>query len=145
MLRNPRRERFAQELAKGKTQLEAYEIAGYKPNRSHAAKLANDPEVMERMTQIVAAGARRAEVSVASVTKMLVEDHERAVELNQISAAVSAAQAIAKLHGLMVDRSEVQQLTGNVDLSRLSRDELTTLADILSAAEGKKPAIKHDS
>ena len=33
-LKNPRHERYAQELAKGKSQAEAYEAAGYKPSRS---------------------------------------------------------------------------------------------------------------
>ncbi len=145
MLRNPRRERFGQELAKGKTQIEAYKLAGYKPNRGDAAVLANNPEIVDRVKQILANSARRAEISVASITKMFMEDHKLAVELGQASAAVSAAQAIAKLHGLMVDRNEVQQLTASVDLSRLNRDQLTALAELLALAEGDKPAGERDS
>ena len=38
-LRNPRHERFAQELATGKTADAAYVLAGYKENRSNAARL----------------------------------------------------------------------------------------------------------
>jgi hypothetical protein len=38
-----------------------------------------------------------------------------------MSAAVSAVQAIVKLHGLVVDRSEVRSLVANVDLNRLNR------------------------
>jgi phage terminase small subunit len=33
VLSNPKHERFAQELAKGKTADEAYQLAGCKPNR----------------------------------------------------------------------------------------------------------------
>jgi phage terminase small subunit len=34
LLRNTKHERFAQELAEGTSMSEAYEAAGYKPNRS---------------------------------------------------------------------------------------------------------------
>jgi phage terminase small subunit len=39
VLRNPRHERFAQELATGKTADAAYVLASYKENRSNAARL----------------------------------------------------------------------------------------------------------
>ena len=38
-LRNPRHERFAEELATGKTADAAYVLAGYQENRSNAARL----------------------------------------------------------------------------------------------------------
>ena len=40
MLKNPRRERFAQLLASGKTATDAYVEAGYRPNRFNAATMA---------------------------------------------------------------------------------------------------------
>ena len=39
VLRNPRHERFSQELATGKTSDAAYVLAGYRANRSNAARL----------------------------------------------------------------------------------------------------------
>jgi phage terminase small subunit len=73
MGKNVKRERFAQELAKGKTQVEAYKIAGYSPNDSNAAKLANKPEIQERITEIngkaLARAELEAELTVASMLK----------------------------------------------------------------------------
>jgi hypothetical protein len=53
----------------------------------------------------------------------------------QISAAASAGQAIAKLHGLMVDRSEIRSLNVNVDLDLLSDEELAQLQDLLAQGQ----------
>jgi phage terminase small subunit len=72
-LKNVKRERFAQELAKGKTQVEAYKIAGYSPNDSNAAKLANLPKVQARITEITRKAMARVEqeteVTVARMMK----------------------------------------------------------------------------
>ena len=53
VLIKPRWERFSQELAKGKTQVEAYEIAGYSPHDSNAAALAQEPEIQGRVAEII--------------------------------------------------------------------------------------------
>ena len=45
LLDNPKHEIFAQELAKGATQEEAYETAGYKPSRQHASRLATNGNI----------------------------------------------------------------------------------------------------
>lgn len=44
-LTNPRHERFAQGLAKGKTQAEAYADAGYKPSEPNASRLTSNEKV----------------------------------------------------------------------------------------------------
>ena len=46
-LKNPKHERFAQELAKGKSATEAYRLAGYKPDDGHASRLAGNGRVLE--------------------------------------------------------------------------------------------------
>ena len=58
---------------------------------------------------------------------MLLQDHDEARQLGQMSAAVSAVQAIVKSHGLVVDRSEVRSLVANVDLNRLNDEQLAKL------------------
>jgi phage terminase small subunit len=67
VLANPRHERFAQELAKGKSQTDAYEAAGYKPNRSHATRLVTKGSVKDRVAELVSDGANKAEITVARV------------------------------------------------------------------------------
>ena len=69
VLKNTRHERFAQELAKGSTAVGAYELAGYRPDRSTASKLAARPEVRARLAELQEAAA---EGTVMDLQKMLV-------------------------------------------------------------------------
>src|ERR1700735_3539756 len=52
VLRNSRHERFAQALAEGRSQLDAYVLAGYKPHRGNASKLASENSVVERLEEL---------------------------------------------------------------------------------------------
>jgi phage terminase small subunit len=49
---NRRHEWFAHHRARGLRLEEAYERAGYAPDRSHACRLASRPEVAERITEL---------------------------------------------------------------------------------------------
>lgn len=111
LLKSPKRERFAQELAKGKSQVEAYESAGYKPHDSNAAKLANDPEIIGRVSEIIGRAALRAEVTVASILSELDEVRELAVNIEQPGPAVQAIMGKAKVAGLLIDKAEVKVVT----------------------------------
>lgn len=71
VLANARHERFAQELAKGATQVEAYTKAGYKPNDGHAARLAGNGRVVARIEEILGRAAERAEITTARVLEEL--------------------------------------------------------------------------
>jgi phage terminase small subunit len=53
-LKNPKHERFAQELAKGTTAEKSYEIAGYKPNRGNAVKLKQNESILRRVPELLA-------------------------------------------------------------------------------------------
>jgi phage terminase small subunit len=67
VLRNPRHERFAQELASGKTADAAYVLAGYRENRSNAARLNANRHIQKRVAEIQSVGAERAAVTVESL------------------------------------------------------------------------------
>jgi len=67
VLSNARHERFAQELAKGKTQVEAHVLAGYKRNDSNAAQLAANPAIVARVTEINGKAAEKVGVSIQRV------------------------------------------------------------------------------
>lgn len=71
ILKNARHERFAQAVARGKTADEAYVEAGYEANRGNAARLNANENVEKRVTEILAAGAKRAEVTVERVLQEL--------------------------------------------------------------------------
>ena len=53
VLENPKHERFAQALAAGKTAVDAYEVAGYRRNRGHAATLRKNPKLLKRVDEIL--------------------------------------------------------------------------------------------
>lgn len=52
MLPNVRQEHFAQNLAKGMTQADAYEQAGFKPSAANASVLARKPNIRARILEI---------------------------------------------------------------------------------------------
>lgn len=54
VLSNPRHERFAQELANGKTGMEAHKLAGYKKNMGTPSTLKKDPRISKRVAEILA-------------------------------------------------------------------------------------------
>ncbi|MDE3809945.1 terminase small subunit [Sinorhizobium meliloti] len=53
VLKNARHEKFAQELAKGKTADEAYQLAGFKPNRGNASVLKQKESISNRVAEIL--------------------------------------------------------------------------------------------
>jgi hypothetical protein len=106
VLDNPKHEQFAQELAKGKTQVEAYELAGYRANEGNASTLASNPEVQGRVKEIKSVGAEKAAVTVASIIDELEEARGVAKEVSQPASMVTASMGKAKVAGLLVDRTE---------------------------------------
>lgn len=130
VLTNAKWERFAQELAKGKSQTEAYSAAGYKGDRTNASRLATNGNIIARVAELQERGAKRAEITIESLTDMLREDRELARELKQPAAAVSAVDKLAKLYGHMIERKEVGRPG---DFSRMTEDELD---DFIASRQG---------
>jgi phage terminase small subunit len=106
VLANPKHELFAQELAKGRTQVQAYEKAGYKPSDSNSTKLAGRPEVQARVAEITGRGAIRAEITVAAILEELEEARSLAKKIDQPAPMVSASMGKAKLAGFLTERVE---------------------------------------
>jgi phage terminase small subunit len=124
-LANPKHERFAQELAKGKPACEAYVIAGYKESRPAASRLSTNVNIVARVAEIVDRGAIRSEVTVASLIKEAGEIQAAAMQEKQLSAASAALTIKAKLAGLWVDKSE--NTNRNVDPARVTDAELAAV------------------
>lgn len=120
-LRNARHERFAQEMAKGKTAVHAHEAAGYRPNDGNASKLARKPEVRARITEITGKAAERAEITVVSLLGELDAVLVMAMANQQASAAVAAIREKGILSGKRIERRE-QGEPGEFD--RMTDDEL---------------------
>ena len=130
VLDNPRHEIFAQELAKGASQKDAYEAAGYKPSEQTACRLASNDKVAARVSEIMGKAAVRAEISIASVTENLMRIAEKAEQLRDasgLSVARNAWMDAAKVNGLIVDKSDNTNTNRNVDPNSLSDAELTAV------------------
>jgi phage terminase small subunit len=83
-LKNPRRERFAIELAKGKSAVDAYEAAGYRRDTGNAAVLRRHPEVRARAGELALAAATAAGIDINQIidelAKIAFADIGKAVE-----------------------------------------------------------------
>ena len=106
VLRNPRHEKFAQEIAKSKTATAAMAAAGYSDPRN-STRLTKNDEIRRRIEELKERGAVRAEVTVASLLGELEEARQVALKLGQASAAVQCSMGKAKILGLIIDRREV--------------------------------------
>ena len=121
ILTNPKHERFAQELAKGKTGDEAYVLAGYKRNKDNASRLKASEGILARVSELLTPSATKAQITIESLTQMYLEDRRLAQEANQLSVSKGAADSLAKLYGLLIDRAENGKPG---DFARLTEDEL---------------------
>jgi hypothetical protein len=131
ILTNPRYERFAQGLAKGKSQHDAYLYAGYAPNqkskdvRSNAGTLARRPEVAARVEELLSKQQNRIGITVDALLLELDEMYKLAKRVKQPSAGVGVVIAKAKLLGLMTDKLEIE---GNLRKPSRSPSEKTVMS-----------------
>ena len=94
-------------LFEGKSATEAYQLAGYRPCRQNAARLTTKDDIRDRLAELQAAAASKAEVTLEGIFRELADAAEVAKSRGQAQALVSAAMARAKLAGLLVERVEV--------------------------------------
>lgn len=136
-LKNKKHEKFSQFLAVGYNKAQAYIAAGFKPNRSNASSLSQDPLIINRVKELkdqkfllenegdeVAIQNQKVEshdVDKKWVMQQLIGNAKSCMAGNQRSAANRALELIGKELGMFIDRSEVHT-TG--DLAKLSDEEL---------------------
>lgn len=104
-LDNPRHERFAQGLAKGQTQIEAYTTAGFKPHDSAAARLCGNVRIQARVAELQSAGAQEAETTVERLLRAGWDILTEAKAAQDFSAASQTLERVAKIAGKWVDKS----------------------------------------
>jgi phage terminase small subunit len=138
VLKNPRWEMFAHNIAKGMGQAEAYEAAGYKTTRGAGAVSANrllkDPNISSRVSEILERRERVEETSTiraiekTGLSKAWVMDNLREIYLRCMgdeefssAGANRALELIGKELGMFIDRSEAGKPG---DFDKLSTDEL---------------------
>jgi phage terminase small subunit len=105
VLENPRHERFAQELAKGKSATEAMAAAGYSDPRNSTRMTKND-EIRCRVAELQSRAAERAVVTIESLILEVEEARKLAMRTEQPSAAISAIREKGIISGKRIERSE---------------------------------------
>jgi phage terminase small subunit len=139
VLQNPRHEKFAQELSKGKSQAEAYASAGYSPSEPNASRLTRNDKVQARVAELQDRSAIRAEVTLATLIQEAADIQAAAKDDKQYSAATAALTAKAKLAGLWVDKNE--NTNRNVDPARVTDAELAAVVQADSGQRASAPPV----
>jgi phage terminase small subunit len=129
VLKNPRHERFCQELAKGKSATEAYGAAGYKGNRRNASHLATKSDIKRRLEEL------QSEIAARVVEQTAVTRAEILEELKKIAFATfedgsvkandkrAACMDYARIEGWIVERHEHGSAGEFADYEAMSPDE----------------------
>lgn len=115
VLKNPRHERYAQELAKGQSQVEAYAAAGYSRSKSCASELlSSKPYIHERVAEIQGETANKSTDKMASVTRADVLSELLKIGMANVGEdAVRAADKraallnYAQIEGWVIERREI--------------------------------------
>jgi phage terminase small subunit len=109
-LKNARHERFAQEVAQGKSAGEAYRLAGYRA-ANHSAetagpRLLKNVQIQQRIVQLQQKVARKAEITLESLLHEAETQRLAAVGAKQYAAANGALKLKAELSGHIIHRRE---------------------------------------
>ncbi len=100
-LSNPRHEAFAQSIAEGKTQQQAYIDAGFKASRSAASRLSTNVNILARVGVLRTRVALRNEITIETILQELEKTRVLSIAMGQCHAAITATLWKAKLVGLI--------------------------------------------
>jgi hypothetical protein len=143
ILTNPKHELFAQALAKGENSSKAYVSAGFKDSRANASRLKANSNIARRVRELSEAGAKSAEITIASLLDELEHARQRADSLGQLSASVKAITSKAAISGLLTQKIEIseppQDFTTCTSLEEIGTALLSRLTDNIAGV-----AITHE-
>jgi phage terminase small subunit len=141
VLKNPKHELFAQEVAKGNSQAGAYLSANYKPSEHHASRLARNGKVQARIAEILAAAAAKAEMTAAEVLQGLARiaraDIRKAVRWNgaEIEDEVDGDADQGGVPRVLVRAQNTVLL---VDSDQLDDDTAACISEVTQTKDGLK-------
>lgn len=103
VLPDPKHEAYAQAVAKGKSQTEAYKLAGYKGDRTAASRLSTNVNVRQRVDELTAQIAKKAVDASAFEAKTMFEavlqDIDDAKAAGDYKAAVDLRKFLIRCFG----------------------------------------------
>jgi len=108
VLTNPKHERFAQELAKGKSASEAYVAAGYRESRSAASRLSTNVNVAQRVAELQERAADGVVLTRQWVIEQLIDNVSKAKSGEKLDGATAnrALELLGKELGMFIERVE---------------------------------------
>lgn len=128
ILDNAHHEIYAQEIAAGKPQREAYRAAGYSESDDAvtdacASRLRTHESVDRRIKEIQTKAAKRVELTRADILQFLLDDRKLAHERGQAAASIRAAELLGKeVAGMFVEKKEIKTgFLDEVDVGELER------------------------
>ena len=104
-LPNQRHEKFVLGLLEGKTDGQAYEGAGYRPNRSHASRMVTKGNIQGRLAFLQSEAAKEAVIDCGWVTKRLVENVERAMQTVEVTDVEGNGTGIFTYQGAVANKA----------------------------------------
>jgi len=124
---NARHERFAQEVAKGKSRGQSYEDCGYscrtRDSRDAAAfRLFRNCKIRARIAELQKHAVENTDITIVGLIREAADIQLAAQRASNFSAAIAALTAKAKLAGFWIERSESE----NVNLNYTLSDQLPT-------------------
>jgi phage terminase small subunit len=150
LLKNLRHERFAQELANGKTAAEAYAIAGYEAHDGNASRLRGDERVRARVEQLLEAAALRVEISqsrvLAELAKIGFSDIRRVVAWHS-QANVALIDNDADTEALIEEgelRFAVQNQIELLSSNDIDEDTAAAISEVSMTEKGTIKVKLHD-
>lgn len=141
-------ERFCLFMVEGKSQREAYRLAGYKcateeATDANASRLISNAKVAARLAQLRERGAKRAEVTLEWLIGQAQEVLTAAKADAAHAASIAAIKELGVLSGKRVEKQETE-LSGRgggpiatIDAKNLSKAQLEALASIRIPADAR--------
>ena len=143
VLTNQRHERFAQELARGKTTVDAYETAGYSHDRGAASRLSSKDNIRKRVAELQQSAWDKTELTREWVIEQLKALHSAAVENGQIGNAKGCVELIGKDLGMFRDSERAANVTVNLESKPDFAAALDTAATHTPEQGSKADPTKH--
>lgn len=123
-----KQEKFARAYAEHGQATKAYLDAGYAPKDAaqRANKLTHNPKVKLRVSQLQAEAAKRYEVTIDEVTHKILRAYDGAMDAEQYSAAIRAAELLGKHLGMFIEKTHhhhtIAGLTTGQDATAVEHD-----------------------
>jgi phage terminase small subunit len=113
-----RRERFCQEIVKGRNQTTAYELAGFSSSKPHASRLARDPRIIARIDELRhlvrekfgATGRATGQGNQGNPDGQPGQPEDQPVTTAQITEIVTEQEVVVSLESLLRDLQQAQDM-----------------------------------